>query len=255
MDVLPDRAEEPSVSVKGFGKSACEKTTITRKDFPAGRVGLLTSHHRTVIAPERAPRGVPFSRLQGRARLMGCSVLTQVLNSFGAETIMKQDKGIPPTDFDFYIGSWNISHKRLNERLSGCTEWTTFAGTCVTQKILGGYGNIDDHIIEIPTGTYRAFTLRSYDTNRRTWSIWWLDDRNPGHLDVPVVGTFKDHIGTFYAEDTIAGQPILVRFQWFSSNPDAPRWEQAFSPDGGRSWETNWIMEFTRASGDANAAT
>lgn len=153
-----------------------------------------------------------------------------------------------PTDFDFFIGSWIVTHKRLNERLEGCTEWTAFSGTTVTQKILGGWGNMDDNVLEIPTGTYRAITLRTYDAKLKTWSIWWLDGRTPGHLDVPVVGTFKDGIGTFYADDTLNGKPIRVRFQWIATTPDAPRWEQAFSPDGGISWETNWIMEFTRKS-------
>ena len=63
----------------------------------------------------------------------------------------KQDDPMIPTDFDFYIGSWKVTHRRLNERLSGCTEWTTFLGTCVAQKILGGYGNMDDNILEIPS--------------------------------------------------------------------------------------------------------
>ena len=153
-----------------------------------------------------------------------------------------------PTDFDFYMGSWQVTHRRLNERLTGCTEWTTFAGTCVAQKILGGFGNIDDNVLEMPSETYRAVTLRSYDADHRTWSIWWLDGRHPHQLDVPVIGSFKDGIGTFYAEDTLAGQPIRVRFQWDATKPEAPRWEQAFSADSGQSWETNWIMEFARIS-------
>ena len=153
-----------------------------------------------------------------------------------------------PTDFDFYMGSWQVTHRRLNERLAGSTEWTTFSGTCVAQKILGGYGNLDDNVLEMPDGTYRAVTLRSYDANQQTWSIWWLDGRHPHQLDVPVIGSFKDGIGAFYAEDTLAGRPIRVRFLWIASNPQAPRWEQAFSADGGESWETNWIMEFARIS-------
>ncbi len=160
----------------------------------------------------------------------------------------KQDNPMIPTDFDFYIGSWNVTHRRLNERLTGCIEWTTFPGSCVAQKILGGFGNMDDNVLELPAGTYRAVTLRSYDADLQTWSIWWLDSRSPGKLDVPVVGAFKAGIGTFYAEDTLAGQPVRVRFLWNASNAEAPRWEQAFSPDGGKSWETNWIMDFTRSS-------
>ena len=44
-----------------------------------------------------------------------------------------------------------------------------------------------------------------------------------------------------------AVRPILVRFIWSGVTTATPRWEQAFSDDGGRTWETNWVMDFTRA--------
>lgn len=114
-------------------------------------------------------------------------------------------------------------------------------------KILGGYGNVDDNVVELPAGAYRAATIRSFDPRSGQWSIWWLDARSPGSLDVPVVGSFEDGTGTFLADDALDGRPIVVRFRWTASSPDHPRWEQAFSPDGGRTWETNWVMDFSRA--------
>jgi hypothetical protein len=152
-----------------------------------------------------------------------------------------------PTDFDFFMGSWRVAHRRLKERLAGCSEWVSFPGMCVAQKILGGSGNFDDNIIEIPSGAYRAITIRSFDADLGTWSIWWLDGRSPGSLDVPVVGRFVNGAGTFLAEDTWEGKPIRVRFLWTLARPDSPRWEQAFSPDAGVTWETNWTMDFTRS--------
>jgi len=149
-------------------------------------------------------------------------------------------------DFDFFIGRWRVAHHRLNERLADCTEWTDFAGSCVTQKILGGLGNMDDNVIELPGGAYRAVTLRAFNPATGFWSIWWLDGRHPGTLDTPMVGRFEDGVGTFYADDRLAGKPIRVRFLWTMSKAGQPRWEQAFSPDGGKSWETNWVMDFTR---------
>jgi len=77
-------------------------------------------------------------------------------------------------------------------------------------------------------------------------SIWWLDARNPSRLDPPVIGGFKDGIGTFVAEDTFNGRPILVRFLWSDITATSCRWEQAFSTDGGETWEVNWVMESTR---------
>ena len=148
-------------------------------------------------------------------------------------------------DFDFFIGAWQVSHRRLNARLAGCDEWATFSGTTVTQHILGGMGNIDDNVIDFPGGVYRAVTLRTFNPTTMQWSIWWLDGRRPSQLDTPVTGRFIDGVGTFYADDTFNGQPIRVRFLWQKSSADGPRWEQAFSADGGVSWETNWIMVFS----------
>lgn len=149
-----------------------------------------------------------------------------------------------PDDFDFIIGAWSVTHRRLNERLASCSEWTTFTGTSETRKILQEFGNVEDNRLDFPDGSVRALALRSFDPVSGTWAIWWLDGRAPHHLDVPVVGRFADGVGTFYADDTWAGQPIRVRFIW-KPNPGAcPSWEQAFSPDGGESWETNWTMQF-----------
>ena len=152
----------------------------------------------------------------------------------------------PMRDFDFFIGSWKVCHRQLKARLAGCSEWVEFAGTCATQTTLGGQGNMDDNFLDKPDGAYRAVTLRAFDPRTGTWSIWWLDGRYPGKLDVAMVGRFDDGVGTFLADDEFAGKAIKVRFLWSHITPSSCRWEQAFSEDGGRSWETNWIMDFTR---------
>lgn len=152
-----------------------------------------------------------------------------------------------PDDFDFIIGRWTVRHRRLKSRLRGSTEWIEFAGTTTTRKILGGSGNVEDNELEFPDGAFRAAALRSFDPETRTWSIWWLDGRWPHRLDVPVIGSFANGVGTFFASDTFEGQPITIRFLWKANPGDNPTWEQAFSTDGGVTWETNWTMEFTRA--------
>lgn len=151
-----------------------------------------------------------------------------------------------PTDFDFVIGNWLVKHRRLKERLANCTEWLEFDGEMSTQKILGGFGNIEDNILRLPDQEVRAIALRSYDQNTKNWSIWWLDGRFPGRIDVPVVGNFVDGVGTFFANDTFQEIPIIVRFVWRQIGVDLLRWEQAFSADEGESWETNWTMDFHR---------
>lgn len=116
-----------------------------------------------------------------------------------------------------------------------------------TRSILGGFGNLEDNVLSKPDGTYRAVALRSFDVTSGTWAIWWLDGRAPHQLDVPVIGGFVDGVGTFYADDTLDGRAIRIRFVWTRQSADELRWEQAFSADGGRSWEVNWTMAFTRA--------
>jgi hypothetical protein len=151
-----------------------------------------------------------------------------------------------PRDFDFVIGDWRVEHRRLKERLANCHEWIEFDGEMSTRAILGGFGNVEDNLLRFPEGEFRAVALRSYDPSKGTWSIWWLDGRFPDRIDVPVVGSFKDGIGTFLAEDVVAGVPVTIRFIWSQIGADELRWEQAFSPDGGSTWETNWTMHFSR---------
>lgn len=153
---------------------------------------------------------------------------------------------LAPADFDFIIGDWLVKHQRLNSRLSNCTEWTEFSGYSSTVKTLGGFGNLEDNLLQLPDGVVRAVAMRSFCPSSGLWSIWWLDGRNPSTLDVPVVGSFIGHIGTFFADDLLDGRPIKVRFTWTALPGQNPRWEQAFSNDRGETWETNWKMEFVR---------
>jgi hypothetical protein len=149
-----------------------------------------------------------------------------------------------PSDFDFIIGDWTVQHRRLNSRLTGCRDWTEFTGLSSTVKTLGGFGNLEDNLLHFPDGDVRAIAVRSYCAASNTWSIWWLDGRNPASLDVPVQGGFANRVGLFYADDVLDGQAIRVRFTWTAAPGAHPRWEQAFSNNGGASWETNWTMEF-----------
>ncbi|MEN2710833.1 DUF1579 domain-containing protein [Sphingomonas sp. NPDC092331] len=153
----------------------------------------------------------------------------------------------PCRDFDFQQGRWHVRHRRLTARLAGCTSWKEFTGTSEQRPLLGGNGNIEDNLLHLPGGTYRAVALRSYDPGSASWAIWWLDGRAPHRLDVPVIGAFEDGVGRFHADDVLDGRPVRLRFLWLGTDGAAPRWEQALSPDGGATWETNWTMDFTRA--------
>lgn len=113
---------------------------------------------------------------------------------------------------------------------------------------MGGLGTADDNVLELPSGTYRAMGVRAFDPADGQWRIWWIDGRNADRMDPPVMGGFKDGEGTFFGDDTLRGRPIKVRFRWTKITATTAHWEQAFSPDGGATWEVNWEMEFTRDS-------
>src|SRR5258705_609180 len=133
-------------------------------------------------------------------------------------------------DFDLRIGEWRAHHRRLKERLADSHEWVEFDGTCSFRLLMDGWANMDDNVFNMPGGVYRGVTLRSYDPKSGQWAIWWLDGRNPfGDLDPPVKGRFVNGVGTFYADDTLRGKPIRVRFLWSHITPTSAHWEQASS--------------------------
>ena len=113
-----------------------------------------------------------------------------------------------PSDFDFIIGDWTVEHRRLNACLQACHEWTACGGRSSTVKTLGGFGKLEDNILDFPDGRVRARAMRSYCRETGTWSIWWLDGRNPTALDVPVVGRFSGGVGLFFADDVQGGWAV-----------------------------------------------
>ncbi|OWQ87569.1 DUF1579 domain-containing protein [Roseateles aquatilis] len=152
----------------------------------------------------------------------------------------------PGHEFDFLRGQWVIRHRRLKLRLQDCTTWEDFGGTLQAWSLLGGLGNVDDNWLAQPSGAYRAVTMRTFDPVTGQWAIWWLDGRAPGQLDTPVRGSFVDGVGEFFADDQLDGRAIRVRFRWSDISATGARWEQAFSPDAGATWEINWVMDMRR---------
>lgn len=163
-----------------------------------------------------------------------------------ADAPAKQDHA---HDFDFLIGKWKVHHWRLNGRLVGSHDWVEFGGTSQLWMTMDGKGTVDDNYIGLPSGPYRAVGLRGYDPKTQTWAIWWLDGRNAnGPLAPPTIGNFdfKNGVGTFYGDDINNGKPVKVRYTWSKITKNSAHWEQAESPDHGKTWEVNWRMDFTR---------
>ena len=146
-------------------------------------------------------------------------------------------------DFDFLFGDWRVHHRVLK-----ADSWMEFDGTSSTRKLMDGWGNVEDNMLDSPSGAYRAVGLRAYDAKTHQWAIWWVDGRNPlGTIDPPVKGGFENGVGSFYSDYVLNGKPARVRYLWSHITPTSARWEQAYSPDAGKTWATNWVMEFRRA--------
>jgi len=149
-------------------------------------------------------------------------------------------------DFDFWIGRWNVRNARLRQRLVGSNEWEEFDAIATSRFLPGGLGNIDEFVAPVWRPGWVGMTFRLFNPATEQWSIYWADSAR-GVLDPPVVGAFEDGVGIFEGDDQHDGTPVRVRFRWTHPTPSTARWEQAFSTDGGATWETNWIMNMARA--------
>lgn len=148
-------------------------------------------------------------------------------------------------DFDFEIGTWKTSLRRLQRPLSGSTNWLEYEGTTVVSKVLDGRANLVELKVNGPAGGFEGLSLRLYNPQSRQWSLNFANINN-GQLTVPSIGEFKDGRGEFYNQDTYNGRAILVRFVIIKITDDQYRFEQSFSDDGGKKWELNWIAVDTR---------
>jgi len=152
----------------------------------------------------------------------------------------------PARAFDFFLGTWQVRYRRLRERLADNRDWEEFEGTCQSKPLFAGLAHFDESQVERPGLPYRGLGLRSFDPATRTWADWWLDTRNPHRIAAPMIGGFADGVGTFYGENELRGAKVKVRGLWKHIRADAVQWEQAYSADGGKNWETNWVSSYRR---------
>ena len=148
-------------------------------------------------------------------------------------------------DFDFEIGRWKTHLKRLAHPLSGSTSWVEYEGTTVVRRVWNGRANLVELEVNGPAGRIEALSLRLYNPETQQWSLNFSNSA-AGTLTVPAVGRFKNGHGEFFNRDTLNGKEILVRFVISSITATSCHFEQAFSDDGGKTWEVNWIATDTR---------
>ena len=183
-----------------------------------------------------------MSRWRFRMGALACSALL-------AATVAASPERDGSHDFDFELGTWKTHVKRLDRPLSGAGAWIEYEGTSVVRPVAGGRANLVELDVAGPQGRIEGVSLRLYDPVAKQWSLNYASFRS-GALSPPVVGSFVDGRGEFHGEETLDGRPVKVRFTIACESRDRCTFEQAFSGDGGTTWETNWIAVDTRV-GDA----
>jgi hypothetical protein len=148
-------------------------------------------------------------------------------------------------DFDFLHGKWKVQNRMLKDRLKGSREWWEFPATLEVRPILTNQGNVDQFKATIGNTYLEGVTLRLFHPKTKQWSLHWVDNLTM-ELQTPLVGGFKNGRGEFFADDVWQGQKVRARFIWSEIKRASARWEQAYSTDGGKTWEVNWVMTFTR---------
>jgi hypothetical protein len=148
-------------------------------------------------------------------------------------------------DFDFEIGTWKTHLRRLLKPLTGSTTWVEYDGTTVVRKVWGGAANLVELVVDGPAGHFEGLSLRLYDPHAKQWSLNFAN-RAGGTLSIPTIGEFRGGRGEFYDQEEVNGRAVLVRFVIVVVDADSCRFEQAYSADGGKSWEVNWTAIDTR---------
>jgi len=156
-------------------------------------------------------------------------------------------------DFDFELGNWTIHLAKLVNPLMGSSTWIKFDGTSVTRKVWDGRSQLEQFETDGAAGHIEGLTLRVYNPQSHQWSLYWANSKD-GTLFQPLIGEFKNGRGEFYDQETFNGRAIYNRFIWSEITPNSAHFEQSFSDDGGKTWETNWITDQARVPDKADKA-
>ncbi|MES2417398.1 MAG: hypothetical protein V4541_04370 [Bacteroidota bacterium] len=165
------------------------------------------------------------------------------------ETILKKDlqelKKDGQNDFDFEIGKWNTHLKILTKPLTGSTTWVEYKGTTIVTKVWNGKANLVELVADGSAGHFEGLSLRLYNSQTQQWSLNF-SSIGSGQMFVPAIGGFSNGRGEFYNQETLNGRSIFVRFIISAITSNSCQFEQAYSNDGGKTWEVNWIATDTR---------
>ncbi len=171
--------------------------------------------------------------------------------TLAAQTLPVQRHHDGQHDFDFYAGRWRLHNRRLVHPLTGSKEWVEFDGTSVARTMWDGRANVDEFEANTPSGLISGMTMRLYNVDTHEWNLYRAEGK-AGVFSAPAaIGHFVNGRGEFYDHEAIDGKRVFVRLLWEVRSARQCHWEQAFSTDEGRTWETNWIIDSNNVEGPA----
>jgi hypothetical protein len=183
--------------------------------------------------------------LQGTGSLifaaLGANIMEDAVKAAEAKPGKITGKGIG--DFDFLTGEWTIKNRRLKDGSKDV--WEEFPGAATVYQLMGGIASIEE--LRIPANNYRGMGVRVWHSKERLWADHWTGAYN-GIVNPPQLGQFIGGEGIFISDDEMDGKPIKARGVWDRITPTSCRWHQSTSADGGKTWDYNWYMDWTRVA-------
>jgi hypothetical protein len=147
--------------------------------------------------------------------------------------------------FDFWLGEWNVLNR--NRASDSASFADTGRATDLVHAVAGGCAIVEHWRGEAYGQFILGFSVRAWNARARQWDLVLLWPASGDQSFATLHGDFRHGRGEFFGgRSTPAGDSIRTRFTFSDIRPDALRWQNASSTDGGRSWASNWIMEFTR---------
>jgi hypothetical protein len=153
----------------------------------------------------------------------------------------------PEHDFDFNIGRWKTRIRAVLKPLSAPAVWSDLQGTHVVYRVWDDWADLGQLQVDGPGGHLEFLALRMYDRRTHQWRVYFANS-DSGTLEPPMVGEFRNGVGTFVFLGETEGRTVLVRNVWSGITSRSCHQDWAISADGGRTWVPTWVSTDTLAS-------
>jgi len=152
-----------------------------------------------------------------------------------------EDALSPERQFDFLEGEWDAVC-----RVPRDGGWDEAPGTMRATRMLDRLVSLEVFEGIYHGGRLQGLGLRAFNRETGEWEHTWTDTLQPAHFHV-WKGRFAEGRIDLYAEwADDDGSPVHSRLTWSDITPDSAHWESARSKDGGRTWQTHWVIDIRR---------